>query len=605
MTFPSDVTLCTVTIPEPTDHLGVSAKVRVQVDPSHMLVHQASGVALVKIAREIAEDASGDIILHLPHTDQPGFVDHRGNTITGWSYKIQVFFQGAGGKSSMVMKEFNLPTGVASMNPLLINDGPPVAAVITASPTVTSLGGYTGVVTPDQLASLIIAAEPVVDGAGNLLADVNVLDVNLPAGAKVADIAGKLDKTEAASTYATPATVTEAVAPKLDKTEAAQMYATPANIVAAVAPKLDADKVGQLPERLATVAATPATLGTPYAGGYDRTTNVYNLKPAHLRRTRAKLAAARAGTGTATVATLGESTTAGWLVAPGTQSWPAALRTMLVNSGVPSTGTGPVAAFTNTGDPRVTIGSGWVPFSLMSNFLMNDSTTDALTLADPNAAGTVVKVVYSDSSGPFTITIDGGAPVTVTPAGSYTLATHTITGLPNTVHTVSVARSSGAVLIYSIEVANTTGYGLRLFNGAISGNVVDTLNRADFWSITSYTTYINADLVTLQIMVNDKVAGTTAATWKTHMQAAIDAVQVNGADILLIAAPPADGLDFTEYRRAAYELADTNDLPLLDMTDRWGDYTTANTYGLMADGWHAGPAGHADEARALMVSLGL
>lgn len=383
-----------------------------------------------------------------------------------------------------------------------------------------------------------------------LPAVVKVADTNLPAGAKVADVAAKL-----------PA---------------------------------------------AAYNPAPASLGASHSGGYDRTTNVYNLKPKHLRRTRAKLAAARAGTGTATVATLGESTTAGWLVAPGTQSWPAALRTMLVNSGIASTGTGPVAAFTNTGDTRMTLGSGWVPFSLMSNFLLNDSSTAALTLNSGTTTGTAVKVVYSDSSGPFTITIDGGTPVTVTPGGTYTLAQRTITGLSNAAHTVSVARSSGAVLIYSIEVGSTAGTGLRLFNGAISGNTVDTLNRADFWSITSYTAgFLNADLITLQIMVNDKVAGTTAATWKTHMQAAITACKVNGADVLLIAAPPADGLDFTEYRRAAYELADSNDLPLLDMTDRWGDYTTANTYGLMADGWHAGPAGHADEARALMVSLGL
>lgn len=157
MTFPPGVSVCTVTIPEPIDHQGEKARVRVQVDPSHMLVHQASGTALVKIAREVSEDASGDVILYLPHTDQPGFVDHRGNTITGWSYKVQVFFQGAAGKSSMVVKDFQLPLGVDVMNPLLINDGPPVTALVTPGPTVTSLGGFTGVVTSDQLATLIPA----------------------------------------------------------------------------------------------------------------------------------------------------------------------------------------------------------------------------------------------------------------------------------------------------------------------------------------------------------------------------------------------------------------------------------------------------------------
>lgn len=157
MTFPPGVSVCTVTIPEPIDHQGEKARVRVQVDPSHMLVHQASGTALVKIAREVSEDASGDVILYLPHTDQPGFVDHRGNTVTGWSYKLQVFFTGAAGKSSMVVKQFQLPTGVDALNPLLILDGPPVAAVIAPGPTVVSIGGFTGVITEEQLATLLPA----------------------------------------------------------------------------------------------------------------------------------------------------------------------------------------------------------------------------------------------------------------------------------------------------------------------------------------------------------------------------------------------------------------------------------------------------------------
>lgn len=157
MTFPPGVTLCVVHIPEPADHLGDNASVRVMVEPSHMLVHQASGTALVKIDREVPASGAGDLMISLPHTDQPGFVDQRGNAVTGWSYKLQIIFQGVAGKSQAVTKQFQLPAGVNLMNPLLINDGPPVAAIISAVPTVTSLGGLTGVVTTEQLAGLLPA----------------------------------------------------------------------------------------------------------------------------------------------------------------------------------------------------------------------------------------------------------------------------------------------------------------------------------------------------------------------------------------------------------------------------------------------------------------
>ena len=161
MTFPSGVTLCIVHIPEPIDHHGENAKVRVMVEPSHMVVHQESGIALVKIDRDVPASEAGDLMLSLPHTDQGGFVDQRGNTVTNWSYKMQIAFTGGAGKSQMIVKQFQLPTGVNLMNPLLINDGPPIATIISPTPTVTSVGGLTGVVTAEQIAALVPATSSV------------------------------------------------------------------------------------------------------------------------------------------------------------------------------------------------------------------------------------------------------------------------------------------------------------------------------------------------------------------------------------------------------------------------------------------------------------
>ena len=54
-----------------------------------------------------------------------------------------------------------------------------------------------------------------------------------------------------------------------------------------------------------------------------------------------------------------------------------------------------------------------------------------------------------------------------------------------------------------------------------------------------------------------------------------------------------------------YDLADSNDIPLIDTWDLLGDYATANDYGLMADGAHPNKAGYAAIARMFYNALAL
>lgn len=366
--------------------------------------------------------------------------------------------------------------------------------------------------------------------------------------------------------------------------------------------------------------APPAEIAAAgaFKGGYNRATNVYNAKPGQLRRFRAALAKAMAGTGSCTIVDEGESTTAGLTATvPWQQSWPAWVLEFLAKYGYPvAPNKGPAVAHTNLTDTRWTLGAGWGAFQAYSNLVFNDSTTEALTFTAQDAC-TRITVRYSDASAPFTVQIDGGAVETVTPGGSFAMGFRTWT-VPNTAHTVTIRRVSGAVFIHSVEAYNDTPR-VRLVNAAISGAVSASLTDNTWPSITAMAAgtgaaEFNADLVTIQIMINDKSAAVPAATWKANVLTAVNANRANGADVLLITTcpartpggtTPAEDLNFTDYRIAAYELADELDVPLLDMHDRWGSFQEGQDLGLYWDVYHPHQAGLAEEARAVITAVGL
>lgn len=362
---------------------------------------------------------------------------------------------------------------------------------------------------------------------------------------------------------------------------------------------------------LYAAAAPPAGIG-PNLLGYDASRGVYNLKESHLRRTRAACGKARGGSGYCNGAILSDSTGAGTGASNvATKSWPAQMEAILVASGVPSSGSGMVPWWKNStpADPRLTIGAGWTQLQGDTNLLINSTTTNPLTFVSTNV-GTIVRVMYYALSGPFTVTIDGGSPVTVTPSGADAPAVYAVTGLANTVHTVAVARSSGTCFQHAVEVANGTS-GLRIYNASVGGNTIQYLANIagaigfGFPQVAAATAGFNADLMILDCEINDAIVALALATFKSRWQAAITLARTNGADVVIKTSTPGSGLTLTGYTQQLYDLADSNDLPLIDVQPRWGSYATANALGLMADTFHPSDAGYADEATAVVRALGL
>lgn len=356
-----------------------------------------------------------------------------------------------------------------------------------------------------------------------------------------------------------------------------------------------------------------ALFGNDATMNFDETVSVYNLKPKHLYRAKAAIAKAQAGTGFFRLATLGDSTVAGLSTTnAGTKPWPVVLKNLLDKYGIPSGGTGLVPAMINfSGDLRWTIGAGWVPFhSAGSAIRMNSSTSNALVFAS-DSTGTIVRVHYTQASNsPFTVAIDGGAAITVTPTGNSSdrFGTYEVTGLADTTHTVSIVRTgtgSQTCYIYGVEVRKNATYGTLLFNGGISGNTSANLALTNFWNMDVAVNHYAADLIIIRMQTNNtNHVSIPHSTYKTEMLAAVASAKSLGASVILVTAAPSNGKDFTETTKMLYEVADEADVPLIDHHYKFGTYAIhGGLMGLMADSLHPNDAGHAAEALSVFKVL--
>ena len=118
----------------------------------------------------------------------------------------------------------------------------------------------------------------------------------------------------------------------------------------------------------------------------------------------------------------------------------------------------------------------------------------------------------------------------------------------------------------------------------------------------------SSDLRIANHMLNDVTALTNLETFKTQWQTYIDRVKSTSAELILVVNHRPGGSYLNTdvpYRTTLYELADENDLPLVDFGDRLGTYTQAQTLGQMNDGLHGNAVGYFDEATALFNVFGI
>lgn len=357
----------------------------------------------------------------------------------------------------------------------------------------------------------------------------------------------------------------------------------------------------------AAAPATPASYTAGHATGvYDQRLCAYNFKPSNTRNLRAALGKAKAGTASCRLGFAGDSTTAGYTAVASTQSAPVVIRDLLEKFGLPVMGTGPVVGNPGGGpggflDTRWAFTGTWTTQSSNNNFLYQTVVSGATATFTSDKVGTVVELRYMNNGGPFTYSIDGAAAVTVTPTGAGTLASVLVTGLANTTHALLITTTSTtAFYLCWADVRQTAGVLIANF-GVCSSNTTDWTN-GNFYYPGNMLTDWAPNCTFLDLGINDVGGSVPTATIKANLQTLISKFQGTG-DVILLTSNPHQSLDFSAINQAKYELAVTNDIPLIDTMARFESYAVSNPLGLYNDAAHPSPAGYAEKGRMIFTAI--
>lgn len=347
--------------------------------------------------------------------------------------------------------------------------------------------------------------------------------------------------------------------------------------------------------------------------------SIYNAKYSNLKKTRAMFGRLLNG-GSGRILCVGDSTTAGQTADPSTVSYPTHLRKALRAAGFPIDGTGFVCAHNNdTGnlDPRWTFTGTWVNAGLGNSMAYSSGANGETATFISDVPGTRVTLLYGDKNvwGPFTVAIDGAAPVTVTPSDAGgRVGTYQVTGLANTIHKVVVTTTS-TTYISLIGVIVDTGTGLRIDNAGIGSDRLSHWNNVNWYGQGVMQSGLTPapDLAIIQMQINDAGDQLAVATYESGLTTLVQRFTALGSDVILSTGPTPTTATYgpftistaqwATYTAKQFSVANTLNLPLLHISERMGLYTEANASSLMGDGLHPNGSGYAVMARAFLDLL--
>lgn len=345
--------------------------------------------------------------------------------------------------------------------------------------------------------------------------------------------------------------------------------------------------------------------------GYNAQLSAYNVTESSIRRWRAQLAKAQvsASAAPARILCLGDSITEGTVGSTPFRSynWPARLRTVLAADGrAGSVGEGCVVVggqVPASYDERWTLGSGW---SRVTGGLdgMWQAAPGSGTLSFPVPSCDTIKIWYVRHSinGTWTWNVDGGSSTGVASNGAISIqsTTFTVSAGAHTLNIIPHATTGYAMIIgieyYTAAARNDVEV---ITGGGHSGYTSGQLATGSASPTTSFYTTdmmvaLAPDLTAICLGRND-ASGVGSSGYKASMSIIIDAARTTASkDVLLVAPPPASAGSYpydSVIRTALYQLADEKDLPLLDLTLRFGSSWNAAPYNLSADNLHPNDAG--------------
>lgn len=304
-----------------------------------------------------------------------------------------------------------------------------------------------------------------------------------------------------------------------------------------------------------------------------------------------------------------------WGYVPGATNyvsgWVSLLRGQLSARGVPCGGTGWAFPGNNeqtiSKDPRFRFTGTWTDY----RGSMQTTAAGATMTFTSDAVGDTIAVAYSNTSGPFTVSVDGGSPVTVTPPGGAAgVSIYKAPVAAPTTHAVRITAVSGTVVIHAVKVERSAG-GLQFHNLALIGMdarnwATEAVSPRDRGFVANRLG-IGASVLHIGFGTNDIVNSMTP----TEIAANVKTIATNnklGTDpqIILwgqpapdpaaagVATAPTDAL-WSELMGKLKDVATQLDCPFISVYERTGG-PYSKTAGFMADAFHPGYPVHQDQA---------
>jgi hypothetical protein len=151
MTIPAGISTALVHMDAPVSFIGEPGRVYVRIQPSASLVWEETGTPLANFFDAMAPDNGLPMEIELPHTDQDGFIDGLGNTITGWFYTVTIKYEKDGQIVHFPSRDFQIPVGQTDVDLALIPSGDAFVPQVAPILPVTSIDGLNGEVTLQEL----------------------------------------------------------------------------------------------------------------------------------------------------------------------------------------------------------------------------------------------------------------------------------------------------------------------------------------------------------------------------------------------------------------------------------------------------------------------
>lgn len=223
------------------------------------------------------------------------------------------------------------------------------------------------------------------------------------------------------------------------------------------------------------------------------------------------------------------------------------------------------------------------------NAYWNNNTVGTLTWS--NVTATDLSLFYFDSTGSFTITIDGGSPVSISGTNSGTVKKYDITGLSDTAHTVVITSSGTGIVsilcMYGRNSAKSSGITVsRMGNGGAMAK--DYLHWQDY--ITPIVSHFDLDLFIMILGTNDFRKSAGISEFVNGLQVVIDKYKAAtpGICICLVSAAQSNATGtpaLLEYDDAMRTLAVENNVNFISLYQLFPK-TYDNSGGAWADNLH-------------------